>query len=218
MVLPANSQSAQAALHGVRVEGDAGIAQEPLESLPVPQRIADRLAERRARQDRLRRQPGLDARDHRARLRVAQPGEHGQALLGPDLGRPRLDLVQRADLLDQHRGLRVMRLRLDALPARRAAPCRRCSRRPRRSPGSPRAPRAPQPPSAKSRSGTRSPRGRSPTRRATSTPRVRPGAASGSRPPRSRGSRGRGRAGPRPSAADAGTGHAVGPRGSACRS
>src|SRR6266849_4671211 len=83
MVLPANSQSAQAALHGVRVEGDAGITQEPLESLPVPQRIADRLAARRARQDR-----------------------------------PRLDRVQRADLLDQRRGLRVMRLRLDEAAAR----------------------------------------------------------------------------------------------------
>src|SRR2546428_7560452 len=121
MVLPANSQSAQAALHGVRVEGDAGIAQEPLKSLPVPQRITDRLAEGRARQDRLRRQPRLDARDHGARLRVPQPSEHGEPLIWPDLDGPCLDRVQRADLLDQLRGLRVMRLRLDE-PAARVDP------------------------------------------------------------------------------------------------
>src|SRR5439155_11450621 len=121
MVLPAYSQSAQTALHGVRVEGDTGVVQESLESLPVPQRIADRLAEGRTRQDRLRRQPRLDARHHGARLRVPQPSEHGEPLIWPDLAGPCFDRVQRADLLDQLRGLRVMRLRLDK-PAARVDP------------------------------------------------------------------------------------------------
>src|SRR2546428_13181896 len=97
MVLPTNNHGAQSALDGIGVEGNAGVVEEPLESLPVPQRIADRLAERRAREDHLLREPRLDARDHGARLRVTQPGEYGQPLARLGLARPRLDLVQRSE-------------------------------------------------------------------------------------------------------------------------
>src|SRR5439155_9085059 len=93
MVLPADRQGAQSALDGVGVEGNARVVEEALESVPMPQRVADRLAKRRAREDRLRREPSFDVRDHGARLGVAELAAQGQLLPGLRRIRPRLDLV-----------------------------------------------------------------------------------------------------------------------------
>src|SRR5436309_9077773 len=62
MVLPADCHGGQSALDSIGVERNAGFVEEALEPLPELQRMADRLAEHRAREDRLRREPGLPLR------------------------------------------------------------------------------------------------------------------------------------------------------------
>src|SRR5206468_3383865 len=83
MVLATDDDRTQSALDRVRIERDAGVVEKPLQPFPVPECVLDGLAERRARQHRLRQEPSneLDALPEAGQVGGAARVElQGQAL------------------------------------------------------------------------------------------------------------------------------------------